>query len=63
MLLNVRMVNEKFSLLTLWRDIKEVYCEKKILRKLVRSTYNLLDLHELKVVGFPHHLKERSNFY
>lgn len=28
------MVNEKLSFLSLLRDIKEVYCEKKNLRKL-----------------------------
>lgn len=63
MLLNVRMDNEKFLLLTLWREVNEAYCEKKPQEVILiaRATYNLLNLHEVKIIAFLHHLKERSD--
>lgn len=27
----------------------------------VRAMYNLLNLHELKIIAFSHHLKEKNN--
>lgn len=57
-----------FLLLTLWKAVNEAYCEKKKKHKkttkevilVVRATY-MLNLHELKIIAFAHHLKERSN--
>lgn len=64
MVLNVRMVIEyalasHFMKNSKWGVLWKKNPQEVIL--VVRATYNLLNLHDLKIIAFPHHLKERSN--